>query len=223
VMDRIARLHRAFLDDPPPGLAPLESVLNPFAPHRMAGLADEGIELARLVLRGWELFHEQVDDSVVEPVMRLLADVRPLADALRRGPITLLHADCATVNMALEGDDLVLLDWTLATAGPGALDVTRFIAGCSSVVGLSREEMLATYERAAGPAYDATSTKAALLAGLMWLGWNKALDAAEHSDPAVREREAADLDWWVGRARLALDEPWTNPGRTLDEPWTKEW
>ena len=206
VMDRVARLHRAFLGDPPPDLAPLESVLNPFAPHRMAVLADEGIELAQLVLQGWELFQEQVDDDVVAPVMELLADVGPLADTLRRGPVTLLHADCATVNMALEGDDLVLLDWTLATAGPGALDVARFIAGCSSVVGLSREEMLATYERAAGPAYDASSMQAAMVAGLMWLGWNKALDVAGHPDAATREREAADLDWWVARARTALDE-----------------
>jgi aminoglycoside phosphotransferase (APT) family kinase protein len=37
--------------------------------------------------------------------------------------MTLLHGDLATVNMAIEGDDLVLLDWTLATAGPGALDL----------------------------------------------------------------------------------------------------
>jgi hypothetical protein len=74
------------------------------------------------------------------------------------------------------------------------------------VVALSREEMLAAYEEAAGPAYDAASTHAALLAGLLWLGWNKALDAAEHPDPAVREREAADLDWWVGRARAALEQ-----------------
>jgi hypothetical protein len=206
VMDRIARLHRAFLDDPPPGLAPLESVLNPFAPHRVAGLAGEGVELARVALRGWELFQEQVDDDVVEPVMQLLADVSPLAHALRRGPVTLLHADCATVNMALEGDDLVLLDWTLATVGPGALDVARFVAGCSSVVGISREEMLTEYERAAGPAYDAASMQAALLNGLLFLGWNKALDAAEHPDPVVREREAADLDWWVERARAALEQ-----------------
>jgi hypothetical protein len=46
----------------------------------------------------------------------------------------------------------------------------------------------------------------ALLAGLVWLGWNKALDAAANPDPAIREREAADLDWWVGRAWTALGQ-----------------
>lgn len=206
VMDRMARLHRGFLGSAPPDLGSLDGNLDIFAPHRIGPIADEGNELAGVALRGWERFEELVDRDVVGPVLALLSDIRPLADALRRGPATLLHADCATVNMAFEGDDLVLLDWALATVGPGALDVARFVAGCSSVVGLSREEMLAAYERAAGPAYDARSMDAALLAGLLWLGWNKALDAAEHPDSAIREREAADLDWWVGRARTALEE-----------------
>jgi hypothetical protein len=203
---RCARLHRTDLGDPPPELCPLGSVLDLFAPHRIGVLAREGNELARLAQRGWALFQERVGAEVAEPVMRLLADVRPLADALLRGPVTLLHGDLATVNMALEGDDLVLLDWAVATAGPGVLDVTRFLAGCSSVLGLEREEVLAEYERAAGPASDARSTSAALLAGLLWLGWNKALDAEEHPDREIRSREAADLDWWVRRARTALDE-----------------
>jgi thiamine kinase-like enzyme len=206
VMDRLARLHRGFLGAALPDLGSLAGNLDMFAPHRIGPLADEGNELARAVLRGWERFEELVVAEVAGPARALLADIQPLADALLRGPVTLLHADCATVNMAIEGDDLVLLDWALASSGPGALDVARFIAGCSSVVALSREEMLAAYEEAAGPAYDAASTHAALLAGLLWLGWNKALDAAEHPDPAVREREAADLDWWVGRARAALEQ-----------------
>lgn len=205
VMDRLARLHRAFLGAAPSGLPPVATVLDLFAPHHLRPLADEGNELCRVALRGWELFEELVDPDVVRPVFALLSDVRPLADALLRGPVTLLHADCATVNMAFEGDVLVLLDWALATTGPGALDVVRFIAGCASVAGLSREEMLATYEHAAGPAYDVESTHAALLTGLLWLGWNKALDAAEHPDPAKRAHEAADLDWWIGRARTALE------------------
>jgi hypothetical protein len=206
VVDRTARLHRAFLGSPPPGVCGLEKVLELFAPHRLSELAEEGNELARVAIRGWQLFADRVAADVAEPVFALLADPRPLADALRRGPMTLLHGDLATVNMAIEGDDLVLLDWTLASAGPGALDVARFLAGCSSVVGLEREDLLAAYERSAGPAHDPASMHAALFAGLTWLGWNKALDAAEHPDPAKRAREAEDLDWWVDRARAALEQ-----------------
>lgn len=66
--------------------------------------------------------------------------------------------------------------------------------------------MLAAYRLAAGPAYDEASMQLSLLAGLVWLGWNKALDAVEHPDPAVRRRERADLDWWVIRARTTLEK-----------------
>ena len=45
----------------------------------------------------------------------------------------------------------------------------------------------------------------ALLSGLMWLGWDKALDAAEHPDVAIRTREQEDLDWWVTQARRTLE------------------
>jgi hypothetical protein len=71
-------------------------------------------------------------------------------------------------------------------------------------VDLSREEVLSTYADALGPAYDEAALHLALLTGTVWLGWNKALDAAEHPDPAVRAREREDLDWWVSEARTTI-------------------
>jgi len=208
VIDRIASVHRTFLDDPPTGLAPLPSVLDIFSPDRMATLADQGNELCALARRGWEIFAETAPFDVTGPVMVLLADPTRLADALDEGPVTLCHGDLATVNMAFEGDDLVLLDWAMPTVAPGALDIARFLAGCSSVVEPSREEVLVAYADAAGPAYDERSMRLALLAGLVWLGWNKALDAAENPDLEVRERERQDLDWWVREARTTLQDGW---------------
>ena len=205
VMERTADLHRAFLGDVPSNVVPLDRMLALFAPSTMRPLADAGIELMSVALRGWELFADQVPADVREPVFSLLEDITPLASALERGPLTMTHGDLATVNMAFEDDTLVLLDWAMPTSAPGALDVARFLAGCASVVDLSRDEVLEAYRRAAGPAYDARSTELALLAGLVWLGWNKALDAVEHPDPTIRARERADLDWWVGRARAALE------------------
>jgi aminoglycoside phosphotransferase (APT) family kinase protein len=116
-----------------------------------------------------------------------------------------VHGDLSTVNLAIEGDTVVLLDWGLSAVGPGALDVTRFIAGCASVVDVSREQMIADYRDAAGAAYDETAMQLALLAALVWLGWNKALDAAEHPDPWMRRQETDDLAWWVDRGRATLD------------------
>lgn len=205
VMQRVAALHRAFLGDAPPDVVPLQRTLALFAPSTARPLAEQGIELMRLVLRGWELFAEQVPQDVAEAVFALLDDVSPLRRALEAGPLTLNHGDLATVNMAIEDDSLVLIDWAVPTTGPGALDVARFIAGCASVVDLSREEILAAYRDAAGPAYDARCERLSLLAATLWLGWNKALDAVEHPDPTVRARERTDLDWWVRRSRAALE------------------
>lgn len=205
VMGRVAALHRRFLAEPPDGLAPLDLVLGLFAPARIRPLAEQGHELMRLACRGWELFADVVPPDVSDAVLGLLEDVRPLVAALGAGPVTLTHGDLATVNMAFEGDDLVLLDWAMPTAAPGALDVARFLAGCAQVVAAGRDELLAAYRDAAGPAYDERSMRLALLAALAWLGWNKALDAVEHPDPGVRRRERDGLDWWVAAVRTTLE------------------
>ena len=205
-LERVARLHRAFLGDPPPDLAPLEVTVALFAPSRIAPLAHAGNALMELALHGWELFADRVPARVREAVFALHDRPEPLAAALREGPTTLCHGDLATVNMAFEGDDLVLLDWAMPTAAPGSMDVARFLAGCWSVLEPGREEVLALYADAAGPAYDARSMRLSLLAGLVWLGWNKALDAAENPDPEIRERETGDLAWWVRQAETTLEK-----------------
>jgi thiamine kinase-like enzyme len=205
MMRRTAELHRAFLGQVPDGVAPLSQTLTLFAPATVRPLAEHGVELMRLVLRGWELFADEVAADVAEQVFSLLEDVTPLQRALEEGPVTMTHGDLATVNMAVEGKTLTLIDWAMPTRAPGALDVARFVAGCASVTDLGREELLAAYRRHAGPAYDARSMTLALVSGLLWLGWNKALDAVEHPDPEIRVRERADLEWWVDRARDALE------------------
>jgi hypothetical protein len=206
VMQRTAALHRTFLGEAPPDVAPLHQALSLFAPETVRPLAEQGVDLMRLVLRGWELFAEQVAPDVADACFALLDDVTPLRRALESGPVTMTHGDLATVNMATDGDTLVLIDWAMPTAAPGSLDVARFIAGCASVVDVSREDLLSMYRDAAGPAYDARSERLSLLAATLWLGWNKALDAAENPDADVRARERDDLDWWVRQSRTALEE-----------------
>lgn len=205
VVEGFAKMHREFLGAPLPGLNPLTDVLEMFGPRRLKPRAEAGSEICALIIRAWDVFVETVPPDVADPVMALLADSTRLADALTEGPTTLLHGDPAAVNMALEGDDLVLFDWATATVGPGVLDIARTLAASSSMLEPSREDVLAMYADAVGPAYDERSERLALLATLAWLGWNKALDAAEHPDPAIRAQEQQDLDWWVGAARRSLD------------------
>ncbi len=207
VLERVAALHRAHLGVPPAAVASLTSVLGMFAPARITTLAREGDELLAAAVRGWEYFGDPalVPSDVSRAVFALHADPRPLADALAAGPVTLAHGDLATVNMAFEGDRLVLLDWAMPAAAPGAVDVARFLIGCAHVVDLPPDEVIEAYRRAAGPAYDEDSMRFALLAALGWLGWNKALDIVESEEEDVRERERASLAWWVAQARKALE------------------
>lgn len=204
VVERLAAMHAAYVDEPPTGLSRLDDLVGLFAPERMAPYADRD-RLPALVLRGWERFVEEVPADVAGPVLVLLADPAPLAASLRARLTTLVHGDLATVNMALDGDDLVLIDWALASVAPGALDLAWFVAGCASVVDGSREQLIADYAAAAGELHDEDALRTSLLAALVWLGWNKALDATEHPSPVKRAAERADLEWWVVRAREALD------------------
>jgi hypothetical protein len=205
ILKSVAAQHRAFLGVAPDGLTPLPDLLALFAPDRMAPFVNAVNPLAAVTIRGWEVFGETVPADVVDPVFALLADPAPLATALQSRPTTLIHGDLATVNMAFRDGELTLLDWAMPAAAPGAVDIARFVAGCSSVVDVSREQIIADYAEAAGPAYDETAMRLSLLGAFCWLGWNKALDAAENPDPVVRAREQQDLDWWVQQARWTLD------------------
>jgi hypothetical protein len=207
MVERVADLHRAFLGDPPEAVAPLAPVLDLFAPARIAAAAHDGHELFAAALRGWEYFADPalVPTDVSDAVFGLHDDVRPLAAALLAGPVTLAHGDLATVNLAFEGERLILLDWAMPVAAPGAFDIARFLVGCAHVVDLHPDEVVAAYAAAAGPAYDDDSMGLSLLAALGWLGWNKALDVVESPDEAVRERERASLAWWATRARRTIE------------------
>ena len=208
VLQRLAEMHDAFgrlsLDPWTEALTPLPDLVGMFSPVRLRPHLDGVNPLPRLATRGWELFERMVAPDVAGPVLELLDRPEPLVSALRRCPCTLVHGDVAVVNMAVEPGELVLLDWSMPAVAPGALDVARFVAGCASVVELSREEIIDAYADAVGPAFHEPAMHLALLAATVWLGWNKALDASGHPDPAVREREQSDLEWWVARARTTI-------------------
>jgi hypothetical protein len=204
-LSAIAAMHRAFLGAPPAEAPAVHAEIGAFAPSRLLALADDENPLPGIALRGWDHFRSLVPADLAEAVVALAEEPAPLAFRLAEGPVTLVHGDVATVNMAPLDGRLYLLDWALAAAAPGSLDLARFIAGCAHVVDIAPEEMIGLYREAAGDAYDEPSMRLALLSGLVWLGWNKALDIVEHEDPAVRARETAGLAWWLAHAEEALD------------------
>lgn len=200
----VVDLHRAFQGSPPEGLARLADVVGLFEPRRITPYA--GTPLVDYALRGWEHWSSLVPGALGQDVLAIALDTTPLAAALGALEPTMAHGDLATVNCAFEAHGLTLIDWGLATAAPGALDIGRFLAGCGHVVAGGAEAFLTAYHQEAGELYEERAMRLGLLAGLVWLGWNKALDIAEHPDPAVRERERAALPWWLDRAAEGLKE-----------------
>ena len=199
----VTSLHRTFLGQPPSDLAPLDAVVGLFEPDRLRPYAHE--ELVGYALRGWEIWADLVSNEVGERVLELAQHTEPLTRAIARRPMTMIHGDLATVNMAFEDDHLTLIDWGLAAAAPGGVDIGRFLAGCAHVLDVDCDAFLTMYREEAGDMHDEAATRLGLLAGLVWLGWNKALDIVDHPQDDVRERERSALPWWLDRAREALD------------------
>ena len=109
------------------------------------------------------------------------------------------------MNIAPEAHGVTLIDWGMVHVGPGESDVARLLAGCAHLFDMSFDDFLDLQRDVAGPDHDEASLQLALLGGLIWLGWNKALDIVEHADEAIRARERAGLHWWLGQARLAFE------------------
>jgi aminoglycoside phosphotransferase (APT) family kinase protein len=138
-------------------------------------------------------------------VLELLERPEPLVAALARHRSTLIHGDLKLGNLGFAGDRVVMLDWGTQTGwAPPAVEVAWYLAVNWSRIDASREQVLDDFRAAEGDRHDTDALRLALLGGLVQLGWDKALHASGHPDPAVRAREAADLAWWCDRARDAL-------------------
>jgi hypothetical protein len=199
-------MHRGLAGDAPAGLVPLADRVSLFAPRRMKAELVSGHRLPRAVLQGWERFAEIVSPEVVAAVMGALDRPRRLAGPLSRRSSTLIHGDLWLVNVAFETAQVTLLDWDLATWAPPALELALFLNGNASQVRASRHEVVADFRALWGDDHDEVALRLALFAGLVDLGWNKALDATGHPDPGVRLRERADLNWWVAQAQMTLEQ-----------------
>ncbi len=199
----LSAIHNAFAGRPPAALCDLTTRLTLFAPERLGPFADR-FALVGAVQHGWERFAGLVPGPVADAVFDTLRDPARLVATLNTAPPTLCHGDAWLVNIALTDDRVVLLDWALATAGPASLDLIEFTVGCASHVDLPRADVFAAARAACRPLVDDTVWDATVFWALCELGWNKALDAGTHTDPAHRAAAAAELAWWVERAEAAL-------------------
>ena len=179
-------------------------VLALFAPRRIRALADEGVELM-----GWPAAGGRSSPTVAGRRRRSRARRCSTTSRRSRGrcsraghddPRRPRHGEHGLRGRRPRPD-------RLGDADGGAGRARRRPLPRRVRIGRGRRVARSCSRRTGrrGPACDERSMRLALLAGLVWLGWNKALDAAEHPDPAIRARETADLDWWVRAARTTLE------------------
>ena len=204
LLGALAAVHHHFSDQAPDGLCDLRTRVSLFAPARMRPLAGEH-DLARAVLEGWQHFADLASTEVANAVLSTLEQPDALARVLGSGTTTMCHGDAWLVNVAITPDDVILLDWNMATRGPASIDFIDFVVGCASHVDLPVEAILAAARDACRDLVDDTVWNATVFWALCELGWNKALDAATHPDETQRARARHELTWWSEQAYTALN------------------
>jgi hypothetical protein len=156
----------------------------------------------------WEQFAALYPDTwrVLGP---LQADPAPLVAALDSCPQTLAHADLKAGNFAFEHahGQLILLDWGNSGRWPGALDLAWCLSVNAAKLPHGRADLLERYrvERgrlgvlpASGAAWE-RELALGLLGGAL-LSCALKIPGLDHPDPATRQRERAELEFWSAAA-----------------------
>ena len=153
----------------------------------------------------WEAFGEAVDPDVGDAVLALVHDPEPLVTRLDARGTTLIHADIRDEQIGIDGDRLVLLDWGRASQGHPVVDFFWSICHNAWRVDATHDELVEDFRRARGEHDDPRAVELGVIAGLVMYGWVFGHSAAYHPDPAERTWAREELDWWIPRARRALE------------------
>ncbi|MFW5827768.1 MAG: phosphotransferase [Alkalispirochaeta sp.] len=219
-VDTLAAMHARFLDrtapvhlaDPALGLCRTQDVFQMFSPASATRFVylDRGIH--RRIHEGWAQVREVMPADVADIVLPLANDPGPLVTRLEQFPHTLVHGDYRHSNLGLEYGRTIMLDWQLATYGPPAIDLARYIGANSPFLPVPKEQILATYRERLEEHLTAERGEAAaraidewweaqlylsLLGGFIQDGWAIALKATTWDiTENTREQWKADLPWW---------------------------
>ena len=133
-------------------------------------------------------------------------DPSALAAALvAAGSSTLLHGDLRDDNLGLVDERVVLLDWDLATVGTPTVEFAWYLCHDRWRIDASHDELEADFREAESGLLQPREVELGMLSGLVQYGWIFGHSLRVHPDPAETAWARAELDWWVPRARRALD------------------
>ncbi len=206
MISALASLHAAFWDDPLDDAAvsfcswdARSAMLSPVVGAR---LASEGRDFG--IVAGWQAFERMAPAPVSELLRRLRVDPSSLGQAIEHLTRTLLHGDAKMANVGLDADGIWLFDWAIVMHAPVGFELGWMLAVNASRFPWHHDETLQCYattlKAAIGPSRFAAADwpkqrAAAVLTGVLVLGWAKALQA-ESGD-----RE--EFDWWCTEAIAA--------------------
>ena len=196
-LSALAALHAEFWGEQVVELCTLSDLLRLLGPETLQQFDNDFLAFVR---GGWERFREIAPPDVRDAVLALLDDPAPLVRDLERGGTTFLHADPHFGNAMLEPDRLVLIDWTLATQGPPAVDFVWFLDQSFQLIDATHDEIVDDFVRAEDGRVSQADVDLACLSELLSAGWQCRhwLESEEH------EAQQASFDWFVARARRSL-------------------
>jgi hypothetical protein len=208
ILDAVDPMWEEFWGERVPHVCSLHDCFRLFSPAIAEAERDSLDLLPKQYEAFWEAFAEAVDADVAEAVLALLEDPAPLVAELEARGTTLVHADIRDEQIGLDGDRLVLLDWGRASQGHPVVDFFWSICHNAWRVDATHDELVEDFRRTRGERDDPRATDLGVIAGLAMYGWVFGHSAAYHPDPVEREWARHELDWWVPRARQAL-ETWS--------------
>jgi hypothetical protein len=151
-LDRLARLHATFWNDPllndsRLGLCDTARLLDQFSLPVAQGHNGQSMGvIPDWIKGGWEVMEELLDSAVFVQLSSLNENPHPLIKALGRYPYTLLHGDYRADNLAhLKPDRPVVLDWQTSGRSLMTIDLAWFTKLGDVHDGLGQEQAISYY------------------------------------------------------------------------------
>jgi hypothetical protein len=204
----LAALHADWEGCEQAGLCSSEARLGLFAPSQH--LSDRGPyphPRRDMIISGWNTFAEVAAPDVVDAVLSVHADPKPLAARLRDAVApTLLHGDAKLENLGLSGHRLIAIDWgDLTGFGAAETDVTWFAVQGTWRIDVTPDVLFQVYDARAVRPLDAVALDLSCVGALAQMGFKLAWRSLLAPDEAVRGRASELLAWWIARVAHAID------------------
>lgn len=154
-------------------------------------------QFVKEVARGWDLLDQVVPSDVADVARGIVADPVRVTGGLEPA---FLHGDAIPANAAIVGSELVLFDWSLATAGPPEAEAA-WLANFAQFYAFGIDELLGLWRSLRDGRHDERALGLCLLGQASGLVPALTCSAVDFPDPVHRRFSRGKLDWWCETVR----------------------